>query len=79
MSLIAKIHAREILELKDRLNNIYVKHTGQTLKKVEAALERGGPDNVTAVIVEVRESLDDDGPAEAHAPRRGGAGLSPDG
>jgi ATP-dependent Clp protease protease subunit len=34
------IHAREILELKDRLNNIYVKHTGQTLKKVEAALER---------------------------------------
>lgn len=34
------IHAREILELRDRLNNIYVKHTGQTLKKVEAALER---------------------------------------
>jgi len=34
------IHAREILELKDRLNNIYVRHTGQTLKKVEAALER---------------------------------------
>jgi len=34
------IHAREILELKDRLNNIYVKHTGQTLKKVENALER---------------------------------------
>lgn len=34
------IHAREILELKDRLNNIYVRHTGQSLKKVEAALER---------------------------------------
>jgi ATP-dependent Clp protease protease subunit len=34
------IHAREILELLDRLNNIYVKHTGQTLKKVENALER---------------------------------------
>lgn len=34
------IHAREILELKERLNQIYVKHTGQTLKKVEAALER---------------------------------------
>lgn len=34
------IHAREILELKDRLNQIYVKHTGQTLKKVENALER---------------------------------------
>jgi ATP-dependent Clp protease protease subunit len=34
------IHAREILELKERLNNIYVHHTGQTLKKVEDALER---------------------------------------
>jgi ATP-dependent Clp protease, protease subunit len=34
------IHAREILELKERLNQIYVKHTGQSLKKVEAALER---------------------------------------
>ncbi len=34
------IHAREILELKERLNQIYVKHTGQTLKKVEAGLER---------------------------------------
>jgi len=34
------IHAREILELKERLNQIYVKHTGQTLKKVENALER---------------------------------------
>ena len=35
------IHAREILELKERLNKIYVHHTGQTLKKVEDALERG--------------------------------------
>ncbi|MCW1933473.1 ATP-dependent Clp protease proteolytic subunit [Pararhodobacter zhoushanensis] len=34
------IHAREILELRERLNQIYVKHCGQTLKKVEAALER---------------------------------------
>lgn len=34
------IHAREILDLKERLNQIYVKHCGQTLKKVEAALER---------------------------------------
>jgi ATP-dependent Clp protease protease subunit len=34
------IHAREILELKERLNQIYVTHTGQTLKKVEAGLER---------------------------------------
>ncbi|MCA8867620.1 MAG: ATP-dependent Clp endopeptidase proteolytic subunit ClpP [Rhodobacteraceae bacterium] len=34
------LHAKEILELKDRLNKIYVHHTGQNLKKVEAALDR---------------------------------------
>ena len=34
------IHARETQALKDRLNNIYVEHTGQDIKKVEAALER---------------------------------------
>lgn len=34
------IHAKEILELKHRLNEIYVKHCGQTLDRVEAALER---------------------------------------
>jgi ATP-dependent Clp protease, protease subunit len=34
------IHAEETLKLKRRLNEIYVKHTGQTLDAVEAALER---------------------------------------
>jgi len=34
------IHAKEILELKERLNKIYVKHTGQTYEAVENALER---------------------------------------
>ena len=34
------IHAAETQKLKNRLNEIYVKHTGQTLKKVESALER---------------------------------------
>jgi ATP-dependent Clp protease protease subunit len=34
------IHAEETLKLKRRLNEIYVKHTGQDLEKVEAALER---------------------------------------
>jgi ATP-dependent Clp protease protease subunit len=34
------LHAKEILELRDRLNKIYVHHTGQPIKKVEAALER---------------------------------------
>ena len=34
------IHAEETLKLKKRLNEIYVHHTGQSLDKVEAALER---------------------------------------
>jgi ATP-dependent Clp protease protease subunit len=35
-----EIQAREILALRQRLNNIYVEHTGQELEKVEQALER---------------------------------------
>src|SRR6202000_49826 len=34
------LHAQEILNLKKRLNEIYVKHTGQPLRKIEEALER---------------------------------------
>jgi ATP-dependent Clp protease protease subunit len=34
------LHAQEILNLKKRLNDIYVRHTGQPLKKIEDALER---------------------------------------
>jgi ATP-dependent Clp protease protease subunit len=34
------LHAQEILNLKKRLNDIYVHHTGQPLKKIEDALER---------------------------------------
>ncbi len=34
------LHAQEILNLKRRLNEIYVKHTGQPLKRIEDALER---------------------------------------
>jgi ATP-dependent Clp protease protease subunit len=34
------VHAQEILNLKKRLNQIYVHHTGQPLKKIEDALER---------------------------------------
>jgi ATP-dependent Clp protease protease subunit len=34
------IHAAETLAVKKRLNEIYVKHTGQTYEDVEAALER---------------------------------------
>ena len=34
------LHAQEILNLKKRLNEIYMKHTGQLLNKIEDALER---------------------------------------
>ncbi len=34
------IHARYTEKLKNRLNNIYVRHTGQDIKTVEDALER---------------------------------------
>ena len=35
-----EIQAKEILSLRKRLNEIYVKHTGQKLAKIEEALER---------------------------------------
>jgi ATP-dependent Clp protease protease subunit len=35
-----EIHAREILRMRHRLNEIYVAHTGQTIDKIELALER---------------------------------------
>jgi ATP-dependent Clp protease protease subunit len=35
-----EIHAREILETRRRLNEIYAKHTGQPLKTIEEAMER---------------------------------------
>jgi ATP-dependent Clp protease protease subunit len=35
-----EIHAREVLELKRRLNEIYQRHTGQELEIIERALDR---------------------------------------
>jgi ATP-dependent Clp protease protease subunit len=35
-----EIHAREILNTRARLNQIYVDHTGQDIKAIEAAMER---------------------------------------
>tara|TARA_B100000989_G_scaffold81377_1_gene58050 strand:- start:4917 stop:5516 length:600 start_codon:yes stop_codon:yes gene_type:complete len=35
-----EIHTREILDLRKKLNNIYVKHTNQDLKYVEKIMER---------------------------------------
>ena len=35
-----EIHAREILTVRRRLNEIYVRHTGQNLAEIEARMER---------------------------------------
>ena len=35
-----EIHAKEVLSLKKRLNEIYSKHTGKSVEEVKAALER---------------------------------------
>lgn len=35
-----EIHAKEILALRDRLNKLYAKHTGQKITVIENALER---------------------------------------
>ena len=35
-----EIHAREILRIRARLNDLYVKHTGRKLAEVEKAMER---------------------------------------
>jgi ATP-dependent Clp protease protease subunit len=35
-----EIHAKDILETRARLNEIYVRHTGQALKAIEDAMER---------------------------------------
>ena len=35
-----EIHAKEILALRSRLNEIYARHTKQTLKKIEDAMDR---------------------------------------
>jgi len=46
-----EIQAREILSLRKRLNEIYVRHTGQSLEAIEAALERDkfmSPDDAKA-------------------------------
>ncbi len=62
------IHARETQKLKDRLNGIYVAHTGRSLKEVEDALERDKFMDATAAkewgliddIVENRPKDDDE-------------------
>lgn len=63
-----EIHAKEILSLKKRLNEIYVKHTGQKLADIEAAMERDNFMSAEAAqkfglvdeVIENRSDADDD-------------------
>ena len=51
-----EIHAKEVLELKRRLNKIMSRHTGQTMKKIESDLERdnflGGEEAVSYGLID---------------------------
>ncbi len=61
-----EIQAQEILKLRSRLNDIYVKHTGQTLDTIENAMERDkfmSPDEAKSFglideVVEKRPGVD---------------------
>jgi ATP-dependent Clp protease protease subunit len=64
------IHAKEVESLKKRLNEIYVKHTGQDLKAVEDALERDNFMTADAakafgLIDKVIDKRPDEAPAKA--------------
>ena len=64
-----EIHAREILNLRDRLNKIYVTHTGQKIGEVEKALDRDNfmnPEEAKAfgLIDTVVSKRPDDGKAD---------------
>lgn len=64
-----EIHAREILNLKARLNQIYVDHTGKPIDVIEQNMERDNflsPDEAKEFglideVVDSRPGLDDDG------------------
>ena len=70
-----EIHAREILALRERLNALYVRHTGQSLEAVEKAMDRDkflSPEDALAFglideVVEKRPAPDDDRAAEPGA------------
>ncbi|CAM0945124.1 unnamed protein product [Alopecurus aequalis] len=77
------IQAKEILKLRDRLNKIYLKHTGQKIEKIETCMERDlfmDPEEALewGLIDEVIEfrpaSLMPEGTSGIDSPRQGGGG-----
>lgn len=76
-----EIHAREILSIRDRLNKIYVKHTGQPLEEIERAMERDKfmtPEEAKAfgLIDTVIQSREAEAQAREAAGKNGGEGGS---
>ena len=63
-----EIHAREILNMRGRLNDVYAKHTGQKVETIENAVERdnfmSGPQakefGLIDEVVDHREPADED-------------------
>lgn len=63
-----EIHAKEILSLRAKLNQLYVKHTGQKLSVIEKAMERDNFMSAEAAkefglideVVETRKALEED-------------------
>lgn len=75
-----EIHAREILALKERLNEIYVKHTGQSLASIQDAMERDRfltPEDATdfglidEVVASRPKTDDEDSPSDGGKSQRG--------
>jgi ATP-dependent Clp protease protease subunit len=75
-----EIQAREILKLRERLNQIYVDHTGQPLKVIEEAVERDrfmSPKEaldfglIDEVVTERPPIGDDDGDKDADRKKQG--------
>ncbi len=59
-----EIQAREILALRERLNRIYAKHTGQTLERIEKSLDRD-----TFMTAEAAKEFGIIDEIQAHRPR----------
>ncbi len=59
-----EIQAREILSLRERLNRIYAKHTGQTLERIEKSLDRD-----TFMTAEAAKEFGIIDEIQAHRPR----------
>jgi len=75
-----EIQAREILSMRERLNQIYVEHTGQKLSVIEEAVERDrfmSPQDaldfgIIDEIVTSRPIVDDDGDSDGNNENKNG-------